>query len=156
MKFLFPILFVFILSCSSTNKTQRTASNSNNIQQVPQLEVVLYADVLDNGKYTLQDNLDVPKPKQGKINFTKQFFKSLKYPSQARENGLQGNVVLNVEVAKDGHVTNVSVIKSAHDIFTKPALDAFKIATKEGYNSLIINGKSVAFRFETPVRFSLN
>ena len=50
----------------------------------------------------------------------------LKYPAYARENGIQGEVVLNIKVTKNGDIEIISVMNSDHVTLTKAALDAMK------------------------------
>ena len=48
------------------------------------------------------------------------------YPSIARTARLQGTVVLDAVILKDGSVSDVTVVKSANPIFDKAAMDALK------------------------------
>lgn len=48
------------------------------------------------------------------------------YPSVARTARLQGTVVLDAVILKDGSVSDVTVVKSANPIFDKAAMDALK------------------------------
>jgi len=152
--FFFGILLIGCTNTKSISDDQN--KNSKNATQVPQLEVILYVDVLNDGNYVLQDSLEVPEPKQGKIPFLKTMYSNMLYPSEARDKGIQGNVVLGVSVDINGNVTNVSIVRSDHTLLERSALKAFEHAETEGYNPLTIDGNTVPYKFEMPVRFMLH
>ncbi|AAO27917.1 TonB family protein [Xylella fastidiosa subsp. fastidiosa] len=76
-----------------------------------------------------------------------------KYPPTALRAGIQGEVVLIIDVDADGNVTNVSVEKSSRNRdLDRAAIDA---ASKWKFNPSVINGKKSAGRVRVPVNFSL-
>ncbi|EKC43779.1 TonB protein, partial [human gut metagenome] len=46
----------------------------------------------------------------------------LRYPEEARKQGIQGRVVLTFVVERDGSVTETSVLQSPHQLLTTEAL----------------------------------
>ncbi|MDP4199872.1 MAG: energy transducer TonB [Bacteroidota bacterium] len=46
------------------------------------------------------------------------------YPDVAKRSGLEGRVVVQALIAKDGHVEKVQVLRSDYDVFRHPAVDA--------------------------------
>ncbi|MDP4199873.1 MAG: energy transducer TonB [Bacteroidota bacterium] len=50
--------------------------------------------------------------------------KQIQYPEVAKRSGLEGKVVVQALIAKDGHVEKAEVLKSDYDVFKQPAIDA--------------------------------
>lgn len=50
--------------------------------------------------------------------------KQIQYPEVAKRSGLEGKVVVQALIAKDGHVEKVDVLKSDYDVFKQAAVDA--------------------------------
>lgn len=79
---------------------------------------------------------------------------NLNYPPQAREDNIQGRVVVKFIVEADGEVTNVTVVNSAHS-----ALDSAAIAVIENmpnWEPGTQRGKPVRVQFVLPIRFVLD
>jgi protein TonB len=77
----------------------------------------------------------------------------IQYPADAQKQKVDGRVLVNFVVEKDGSITEVKVIKP-----TFPSLDAEAIRVvkamskwKPGYQ----NGKAVRVQFTMPINFSL-
>ena len=83
-----------------------------------------------------------------------QFISSnIKYPADAKKQKVDGRVLVNFVVEKDGSITEVKVIKP-----TFPSLDAEAVRVvkampkwKPGYQ----NGQAVRVQFAMPINFSL-
>jgi protein TonB len=76
-----------------------------------------------------------------------------KYPPAAYREGIQGEVVLIVDVDANGNVTNVAVEKSSRNRdLDRAAMDA---ARKWRFNPSIKNGQKSAGRVRVPVAFRL-
>jgi protein TonB len=50
--------------------------------------------------------------------------KLIVYPEVAKRSGLEGKVIVQALIAKDGHVEKVEVLKSDYDMFKQAAIDA--------------------------------
>ncbi|HWF44546.1 MAG TPA: energy transducer TonB, partial [Candidatus Kapabacteria bacterium] len=50
--------------------------------------------------------------------------KLIQYPEVARRSGLEGKVIVQALIAKDGHVEKVDILKSDYDVFKQAAQDA--------------------------------
>lgn len=50
--------------------------------------------------------------------------KQINYPEVAKRSGLEGRVIVQALIAKDGHVEKVDVLKSDFDVFKQAAIDA--------------------------------
>jgi protein TonB len=79
---------------------------------------------------------------------------NIKYPVIAEENGIQGRVVVQFVVGKDGSISNVHVVKSVD-----PSLDKEAVRVVENMPRWIPgkqNGQSVTVRYTLPVTFRLS
>ena len=79
---------------------------------------------------------------------------NIKYPVIAEENGIQGRVVVQFVVGKDGHISDVRVAKSVDPSLDKEAVRVVRsmprwIPGKQ-------NGQAVTVRYTLPVTFRLN
>lgn len=75
------------------------------------------------------------------------------YPSAASEEGVQGRVVVEFVVGKDGSISNVKVVRQRHPALDKEALRVVKAMPKwlPGRN----NGQPVKVTYTLPVTFKL-
>jgi protein TonB len=79
------------------------------------------------------------------------------YPALARENGIQGTVVVSFTVEKDGSVSDVQAARKVAGGCTAAALKAVNAINKEDarFKPGIQGGLPVRVRFNLPVKFSL-
>ncbi|MHC9011131.1 energy transducer TonB [Stenotrophomonas rhizophila] len=77
-----------------------------------------------------------------------------RYPPAAFRAGIQGEVILIIDVDANGNVTNVSVEKSSRNRDLDRA--AMEAARKWSFRSAESGGKKVAGRVRVPVNFALN
>ena len=78
---------------------------------------------------------------------------NVKYPVVAQENGVQGRVVVSFVVEKDGHITDVKVVRSVD-----PSLDKEAARVVKSMPSWIPgkqNGSAVRVKYNVPVSFRL-
>ena len=78
---------------------------------------------------------------------------NVRYPVVAQENGVQGRVVVSFVVEKDGHITDVKVVRSVDPSLDKEAARVVKsmpnwIPGKQ-------NGSAVRVKYNVPVSFKL-
>ena len=79
---------------------------------------------------------------------------NIKYPVKAEEKGIQGRVLVEYVVGKDGYISDVRVTKSVD-----PSLDKEAIRVVKGMPKWIpgeIDGEAVTVRYTLPVTFRLN
>ncbi|WP_066098707.1 energy transducer TonB [Xanthomonas massiliensis] len=77
-----------------------------------------------------------------------------KYPPSAFRAGIQGEVILIIDVDASGNVTNVSVEKSSRNRDLDRA--AMEAARRWKFNAAMVDGKKSAGRVRVPVNFALN
>ena len=83
-----------------------------------------------------------------------QFISSnIKYPADAKKQKVDGRVLVNFVVEKDGSITEVKVIKPAFPSLDAEAIRVVKATPKwkPGYQ----NGRAVRVLFTLPINFSL-
>lgn len=79
---------------------------------------------------------------------------NIRYPAEAQENCVQGRVVVSFVVGKDGHISDVTVVRSVEPSLDKEAIRVVRnmprwTPGKQG-------GEPVRVRFTVPVSFRLN
>ena len=75
-----------------------------------------------------------------------------KYPEKLREMGIEGVVVLDVVISKEGKVVSAKVVKGEYPEFVTAAIKAIKAST---FTPAMMHGKPVAVKIRIPVRFRL-
>jgi len=80
-------------------------------------------------------------------------YKNIKYPPIARENGVEGMVVIRFVVEKDGSITAAEVVR---DIGAQCGAEALRIVNQmPKWNAGKQRGRPVRVQFNLPVRFKL-
>ena len=80
-------------------------------------------------------------------------YKNIKYPAMARENGIQGMVVVRFTVWKDGSLRDMKVIKDPGGGLGREAIRVIKTMPK--WQPGKQRGRKVPVKFTLPVRFKL-
>lgn len=77
----------------------------------------------------------------------------MRYPETAAQADIEGCVIVNVVVEKNGSVSSATVKKSVH-----PALDkeACRVLRKARGNAKIVAGRAVRARYAVPMKFRLS
>lgn len=105
-----------------------------------------------NYRYTIQE--EAPSYKKGIAAFFTYLKQNLKYPNAAWQADIQGKVVLNFVIEKDGSISDVKVARSLN-----PDLDAEAIRVLQRSTGWIPgkqHGFPVRVKFNIPVTFSIS
>ena len=78
--------------------------------------------------------------------------KSIQYPEMAKEAGIEGRVIVQFVVDKDGTVTNPTVTKGVHEQLNEAALEA---VTQQTFSPGRQDGEPVKVQMSLPVTFRL-
>lgn len=78
---------------------------------------------------------------------------TLKYPIVAQENGIQGRVIVQIIIEKDGSISDVKISRSVDPSLDREALRVVKAMPK--WNPGKLNGFPVRVKNEVPVAFGL-
>ncbi|MFN5885970.1 MAG: energy transducer TonB, partial [Bacteroidota bacterium] len=79
--------------------------------------------------------------------------KNIQYPPMARENGIEGRVVLQFVVDKDGKISNIEIVKKLGWGLEEEATRVVK--TMPAWKPAKQNGKPVVLRMILPIVFKL-
>ena len=88
-----------------------------------------------------------------KGNVNQWLSQNLTYPAVAAENGIQGRVIVNFVVEKDGSISNVQVVRSVDPALDREAVNVVKRMPK--WNPGMNNGQPARVKFTLPVTFKL-
>lgn len=97
---------------------------------------------------------DMPEFPGGTVALMDYLRKNIKYPSICRENNIQGKVLIQFIVDKDGSITSPEVVRTVNPYLDKEALRVISGMPKWKPGSQ--RGKNVRVRFTVPVNFKLN
>jgi len=135
-----------------------TADEYLALQKIPEPEVVLKV-VDEMPRFPgCEDNPDEVERKQcSQQELLKFIYMNIRYPSIARENGVQGTVVVTFVIEKDGRVSNARVVR---DIGAQCGQEALRVVElMQDQNILWAPGKMygspVRVQFNLPVKFKL-
>ena len=95
----------------------------------------------------------MPEYPGGEAAIFKHLFENIKYPVDAMENGIQGRVVVDFTIEKDGSISNPTVKRSLC-----PSLDAEAIRvikTLKKFTPATHNGRPVAVKQSIPIAFRM-
>lgn len=95
-----------------------------------------------------------PKFPGGKSELFRYLRNEIEYPRSAKEAGIEGTVIVNFVVNKDGSITDVRVGRGVTEKLNKEALRVVKNMPK--WQPGKQRGKPVRVRYRVPIRFSLN
>jgi len=147
---------LLVLGCKAT---ALPSTNDKNSKQKNKLPNVIYAiDPEEDNTYEIIELAkdDEPQAIQGKDQWLRDFYGSLRYPASAREKGISGIVILNVMVDKSGQVTTVDILKSLSIECDEAAKKSFLKSTAKGYSILMHANRPVNYKMEVPVGFWLH
>ncbi|MBN1300629.1 MAG: energy transducer TonB [Melioribacteraceae bacterium] len=107
--------------------------------------------------FTLQMNTLFAQEKPGKTPFPvggiKSIMKNIKYPVEAKKQGIEGKVVLKAVVDENGKVIKTEVLESNDGLLSKAAADAIM---KTRFEPAEKDGKKVKADVTIPVMFKLD
>ena len=87
------------------------------------------------------------------LNGLKFLGKNIKYPTISQENGVQGKVIVQFVVNKDGSIVDPVVVRSVDPYLDKEALRVIKTMPK--WKPGKQRGKAVRVKYTVPVTFKL-
>ena len=112
--------------------------------------------VFINGAFVKSDVEKTATPVGGNDAFLHKADGSLKYPAQARENGIQGTVIIEFVVNEFGQMEDARIKKDIGYGCGEEALRCLKLGVQDGYEPAIKDGKPVKVKLDLPMKFSLH
>ena len=127
-----------------------------NVENAPQFRMDTPA-VKDDGKLRTYDECDRKPVFLGnqdiRMFLVKWVYQYLKYPKAAVEDGIQGRVTVGFTIRKNGKVTDVTVLRSAHPLLDDEAVRV--VAASPDWKPGRINGVPVDVAMSVAVDFKL-
>ena len=96
----------------------------------------------------------MPQFPGGDVKLMEFIVKSAKYPTEAKECGLQGTILVNFIVEKDGSITSVQALDGSEKVLSDEAVRVVK--TMPRWTPGKQQGEAVRCRLTMPVIFNLN
>ena len=109
--------------------------------------------VISNTKPDMSVLDEVPEFPGGTEALYKYISENIQYPEQAKEDGIEGRVLMRFTVAKDGSIVNVEVARGIGGGCDEEALRVVKAMPK--WKPAIKDGKPVAGQYALPIHFKL-
>ena len=148
------LLLASNISCVSTEKEkeQTPVSEKQTVSPAPekQTESSRTAEVPTKVFQVVEEMPEFPGGMQECMKFLS---KNIMYPPQAKENEIQGRVIIEMVISKDGDVTNVKVVKGVDPLLDKEALRVINLMPK--WKPGKQRGKAVNVKYAIPVMFRL-
>lgn len=93
----------------------------------------------------------MPQPVGGMDAWSKFLNKNLRFPYEAQQDGVSGKVLLSFIIEKDGHLSDIAVVRVAGHGFDEEALRVLKLA--KAWKPGIQNGQPVRVKYTIPINF---
>lgn len=150
------VFFACLASCSFPQDTSRSSSidktqdeRSNFVER----DTNFY--VYENGVYVATTLDEKPMPVDGEKAFFRAMYGQIKYPPQARTDGVQGTVLVTVVLNELGVLESAVLTRTIGAGCDEEALSAVKRGFKGKMNPAIKDGKAIKVKYEVPVVFRL-
>jgi TonB family protein len=99
------------------------------------------------------ESADISEPMTANLRPSILYKEKAKYTDQARQNGVEGTVVLDVVFAADGRITDIQVARGLPDGLTDQAIAAARLIR---YEPALKDGRRVSVRGKLEVSFNLD
>lgn len=155
LKYILPLLFLFPFI--------GVAQNPHNIPDSVEVGGKIYKTIKEeNTVFIIKNNGDttyiiveqMPEFPGGQSELFKYLSSSVKFPPEAKNNGIMGKVFINFTIDKDGSIQNIRVIKSVHTILDNEALRVINSMPKWTPGSH--KGKKVRVNYNIPINFIIH
>lgn len=132
------------------NLTGSTDVNAVSIQELNNNRIIIKDETPQKPFESVEQ---MPKFPGGDTELMRFISNNIKYPPIAAENGIEGRVVIRFVVGKDGHVSDINVLRPLDPSCDKEAIRVVKMMPK--WIPGMQNGRSVAVYYTLPVLFKL-
>jgi protein TonB len=131
---------------------EKTVVGNTNVEVLQEVEAPsAVGEVVEDKIFTFVEQQ--PSFPGGESELNKFIKKNLKYPPAALRNGLEGLVVVQFVVNREGEISDVQVVKKLGGGTDEEAMRVVKMMPK--FAPAKQNGRPVSFRYTLPVRFGL-
>lgn len=127
------------------------ANETTEIEEYVPIEMEEEAEIKEDHIFTIvESDAEYPGGEKARMEFLN---KNIKYPTMARESGIQGRVYVTFVVEKDGSVTDVQVTRGIGGGCDEEAVRVVRLMPKWIPGKQ--RGKPVRVQFNLPIRFTL-
>lgn len=95
-----------------------------------------------------------PRPATGENGWNYYLSRNIKYPLSARQNKIEGTVILSLEIDPSGEIKNVDVLRGVGKELDEEAIRV--VSAGPNWTPGMINGEAVQTRVSLPIRFVIN
>lgn len=150
------MVFVFV-QCEhqddAQQQTEETSAKETAEAPVPRYEVFIDEEDRVHDFASVEKK---PRYPGGEKAFMQYVFENFKYPAEAREKGIQGMVLIQFTIKKDGSVTNARVVRGK-ELGGGLAEEALRvISASQDWTPGEHNGKAVAVSYTIPINARLS
>lgn len=150
MVFILPVVLFLTITVSSVvtekvvaqSNTEAEKETSATRNQSPQEEDVFMV---------VEKMPEYPGGNDARVKF---LVENVKYPEEARKNGVSGTVYVSFIVEKDGEISNVKVVRGVDELLDNEAVRVVKMMP--AYDPGMQRGKPVRVQFTLPIQFNLD
>jgi len=158
--YMLPVAAICMIACTQSTKSADKAEEATSVEQ-PKTEQVKQAAKVENTSENttvtgevFQVVEEMPEFPGGNGQELMNFInKNIKYPASAHENGVQGRVIVQYIVTKEGDIVEPKVIRGVDPTLDAEALRVIKMMPK--WKPGKQRGKAVNVKFTVPVTFKL-
>lgn len=152
-----PLAFLLIVANSCMNRDKKggedTTIESNTPVPDPDTSVLLSEEKVEDNNEVFVVVEKQPEFPGGNSAMMKFLSDNVRYPIVAQDNGIQGRVIVNFVVEKDGSLTDVQVVRGQDLSLDKEAVRVIEAMPK--WKPGTQKGEAVRVRFTLPVVFRL-
>ena len=162
--YVLPVAFAAVSIFSCTSPKEKKVENKDvaeSVQQdtptsIDEITVVSYAPMpkTDEQGEVFQVVEEQPMFPGGMEELMKYLQANIKYPEQAKSNGIQGRVIVQFVVNKDGSITGDTIVRSVDPLLDAEALRV--VRSMPNWTPGKQKGEPVRVRFTLPVTFRLD
>jgi len=135
----FLLFFAFVFpSLALAQKPSAVDSVKLNLRQTPPEEE-------EPGRDDFIDITEEPHPLQNIQSL-------IVYPEEAKKSALEGKVMVQILIGRDGEIKKIEILHADYDIFRQPVIDAFK---KVKFTPALQGKKPVAIWYTQSINFRL-
>ncbi len=113
-----------------------------NVDNIKMVEIPPSMDSLDNSNDFREEN----------ILFAEYINNNSEYPKIAKENGIQGSVLLSFYIGPNGKVFGITVLRSINDLLSQ---EAFRLISKYEWPKPLYKKKPISISYAMPIKFKL-
>ena len=140
-----PVVALLLLFSNCANKKTDKEKKAE-----PQAEATLPQEKTDSIYSVVETMPDYPGGQKELLSFLS---RNIKYPTKAEENKIQGRVVIQFVVNKDGSVSDAKVVRSVDPELDKEALRV--VNSMPQWKPGMQKGEAVSVKYTIPIAFRL-